>query len=174
MSFIVQLPLVSSSRMAIIRRVISTSSSTLHVIPFDDRPGKLFEGLQHCRSVIFLSARDGTNRCELFTTRYQRWHTETGPTLFSQFEFANSSGAILFLDYFQSMRQTMKLPYFARSRRRLRPPLVPSLSTGKHVHLSFIKKLPAIGSRRPLASHTIPRTGLWPRGSRAVRLLQRQ
>ncbi|CAN5267160.1 hypothetical protein BH11PLA2_BH11PLA2_37110 [soil metagenome] len=95
-SFIVQLPLVSSSRMAAARRVLSESSSTLHVIPFDDRPGKLFEGLQHCRSVIFLSAGGAVDQRELLTTRYQRWHTESRSTLFSQLEFARTSGAVLF------------------------------------------------------------------------------
>jgi hypothetical protein len=29
------------------------------------------------------------------TTRYQRWHTEARTTLFSQFEFAHTSGAVL-------------------------------------------------------------------------------
>jgi hypothetical protein len=95
-SFIVQLPLVSSSRMAVARRVLADASSVLHVIPFDDRPGKLFEGLEHCRSVIFVSAGTETSQRELLTTRYQRWHTETRVTLFSQFEFASTSGAILF------------------------------------------------------------------------------
>jgi hypothetical protein len=95
-SFIVQLPLVSSSRMAAARCVLAESSAILHVIPFDDRPGKLFDGLQHCRSVIFLSAGGSDGPRQLLTTRYQRWHTETRVTLFSQFEYAGSSGAVLF------------------------------------------------------------------------------
>ena len=55
MSFIVQLPLTSSSRMNSVRSLLRQRSSSLFVIPFDDRPGKLFDGLEHCRSTIFFS-----------------------------------------------------------------------------------------------------------------------
>ena len=113
-SFIVQLPLVSSSRMAAARRVLAASSGILHVIPFDDRPGKLFEGLQHCRSVIFLSAGTGSDNHELLTTRYQRWHTETRASLFSQFEFAKTSGAILFPGLFPKYATDMEAAVFRR------------------------------------------------------------
>jgi hypothetical protein len=113
-SFIVQLPLVSSSRMAAARRVLADSSSVLHVIPFDDRPGKLFEGLQNCRSVIFLSAGTGTSQRELLTTRYQRWHTETRAALFSQFEFASTSGAILFPGIFPKYATDKEASVFRR------------------------------------------------------------
>ena len=93
MSFIVQLPLVSSSRMVAMRRLLSRSSSALHVIPFDDRPGKLFEGLEHCRSVIFLSqAPMADKNPALYTTRYQRWATEVRKNLFTQIEFAHLIG----------------------------------------------------------------------------------
>jgi hypothetical protein len=117
-SFIVQLPLVSSSRMAAARRVLADSSSVLHVIPFDDRPGKLFEGLQHCRSVIFLSAGTGTAQRELLTTRYQRWHTETRATLFSQFEFASTSGAILFPGLFPKYATDNEASVFRRVKQK--------------------------------------------------------
>jgi len=52
-SFIVQLPLVSSSRMVILREMLRQHSQYLLTIPFDDRPGKLFKDLEHCRSSIF-------------------------------------------------------------------------------------------------------------------------
>ena len=91
-SFIVQLPLTSSSRMRSVRSVLSERSSKLHVVPFDDRPGKLFDGLEHCRSVIFLSEAPGAKSpFSLVTTRYQRWPTETRPFLFSQFVYADAS-----------------------------------------------------------------------------------
>ncbi len=113
-SFIVQLPLVSSSRMGSARRVLAESSSILHVIPFDDRPGKLFEGLQNCRSVIFLSAGVGADKRELLTTRYQRWHSETRASLFSQFEFARTSGAILFTGLYPKYATDREAAVFRR------------------------------------------------------------
>src|SRR5258708_8329126 len=55
MSFIVQLPLANSSRMETVRTLLTHASTSLFVITFDDRPGKLFDGLEHCRSTIFNS-----------------------------------------------------------------------------------------------------------------------
>jgi hypothetical protein len=96
LSFIVQLPLTCSSRMSGVRSLLQSRSDDLHVVPFDDRPGKLFDGLQHCRSVIFLSASRSVGcHGRLLTTRYQRWPTEARNTLFAQFEFAHATGAIL-------------------------------------------------------------------------------
>jgi hypothetical protein len=76
LSMIVQLPLVSSSRMAPVRQVLRDSSNLLHILPFDDRPGRLFDGLEHCRSVIFVSSGLGRGNGQLLTARYQRWFTE--------------------------------------------------------------------------------------------------
>ncbi len=79
-SFIVQLPVVSSSRMACVRATLRNGSETLWVATFDDRPGKLFEGLQNCRSTIFLAKR-GNSHKNSWTTQYQRWPTATRPML---------------------------------------------------------------------------------------------
>ncbi|MEM5364830.1 DNA methyltransferase [Paraburkholderia azotifigens] len=72
-SFIVQLPLASSSRMRCVREFIENNSSRLWIATFDDRPGKLFEGLQHCRSTIFIAQRGQAKGQHLTTSRYQRW-----------------------------------------------------------------------------------------------------
>lgn len=74
--FIVQLPLASSSRMEGARNFIENACGGLWVATFDDRPGKLFEGLQHCRSTIFIGQKGvGTGR-SLAVSQYQRWPTE--------------------------------------------------------------------------------------------------
>ena len=87
-SFIVQLPMMSSSRMALLRKLLREKTDQLYVIPFDDRPGKLFSGLQHCRSVIFLSRqrRDNPNS-SLLTACYQRWYGEARHHLFNQIRY---------------------------------------------------------------------------------------
>lgn len=94
-SFIVQLPLTCSTRMKAARALLKKQSRNLYTIPFDDRPGKLFDGLQHCRSAIFLSEGSKDSNSFLWTTRYQRWPTVMRPWLFSQFEYAKSENAIL-------------------------------------------------------------------------------
>ena len=101
MSYIVQLPLASSSRMVSVRNLLKQKSSSLHVITFDDRPGKLFEGLQNCRSVICVSqsSRSG-NVLTIATTRYQRWLTEIRETIFPLVEYAQIYHEPLFSDQF--------------------------------------------------------------------------
>jgi len=88
LSFIVQLPLVSSSRMQPVRQILREQSNTIYVAPFDDRPGKLFNGLQHCRSVIFISSgRKSDDTSKVAVTRYHRWPSEVREYLFGQFEY---------------------------------------------------------------------------------------
>ncbi|WP_348266244.1 Eco57I restriction-modification methylase domain-containing protein [Edaphobacter sp. DSM 109919] len=87
-SFIVQLPLTSSSRMNTVRSLLRTSSSYISVIPFDDRPGKLFDGLQHCRSVVFTCRKDDRSPKFEVVSRYQRWPSEARSTLFSTLSFS--------------------------------------------------------------------------------------
>ena len=90
-SFIVQLPMASSSRMVSLRDVLMKSTEELYVLPFDDRPGKLFEGLQHCRSVIFIAvnkSRTPRRVSSLRTARYQRWYADTRNQLFQAIQYS--------------------------------------------------------------------------------------
>jgi hypothetical protein len=114
MSFIVQLPLASSSRMESVRSVLRQHSNSLYAIPFDDRPGKLFEGLQHCRSVIFLSEAPRKSEAFLFTTRYQRWPTQSRPCLFSQIEYARAFKAALHPTLFPKYATDLEIEIFAK------------------------------------------------------------
>ncbi len=89
MSYIVQLPMASSSRMTAVRKVILENSSVLHLIPFDDRPGKLFNGLQHCRSVIFLLKKQQANKPKVYNSKYQRWNSSNRGLLFDLIHYSN-------------------------------------------------------------------------------------
>ncbi|CAD6557074.1 Eco57I restriction-modification methylase domain-containing protein [Paraburkholderia metrosideri] len=89
-SFIVQMPLVCSSRMNILRSTLRDASSVLWAATFDDRPGKLFDGLQHCRSTIFFAKRGQRHRLT-YTTRYHRWPTSSRNTLFSTMYFVEET-----------------------------------------------------------------------------------
>ena len=87
-SFIVQLPFISSARMSGLRQLLIDNSRHLCYIPFDDRPGKLFDGLQHCRSVIFiLHAQSTRSTCEVHSAKYQRWFSRVRGHLFSALYF---------------------------------------------------------------------------------------
>jgi hypothetical protein len=86
-SFIVQLPLVSSSRMDSTRKLLMSNSGILFTSTFDDRPGKLFDGLQHCRSTIFIAKISGKSNNSLFVSAYHRWQTSIRQQLFDNIEY---------------------------------------------------------------------------------------
>ena len=115
MSFIVQLPLISSSRMSAVRELLRQQSSSLLVAPFDDRPGKLFRGLQHCRSVIFISQgyKDG-EPVSRATTRYQRWFTHTRDNLFAKLEYVKVTGAVVYPNLFPKYANSLEARVFER------------------------------------------------------------
>jgi uncharacterized protein YbgA (DUF1722 family) len=72
--YIVPISLVSTVRMDSIREFIHTNSSEVHYYNFDDRPAKIFSGLEDCRSTIVVTKRGkGTNT--VHTSKYNRWHT---------------------------------------------------------------------------------------------------
>jgi hypothetical protein len=87
-SFIVQLPLASASRMQGLRTWIEQNAASLWVATFDDRPGKLFDGLQHCRSTIFIAYKANQKTTHRLCSRYQRWPTEARAAMLATVKFA--------------------------------------------------------------------------------------
>jgi hypothetical protein len=91
-SFIVQMPFVCSSRMDTMRKILRNAGEMLWTATFDDRPSKLFEGLQHCRSGIFILKKSLKRSQKAFTTRYHRWHGVSRSNLFLVIRFVAESG----------------------------------------------------------------------------------
>ncbi len=86
-SFIVQLPLMSSSRMNVVRDLLRENSELLIVVPFGDRPDKLFDGLEHARSTVVISRPDRLGSLKrVYTANYQRWYTVERGHLFEKLE----------------------------------------------------------------------------------------
>lgn len=79
--FIVPVALVSTVRMAPARRVIHESSKEVDYYSFDDRPGKIFSGIQDCRSTIVITQK-GHGVHEVVTSKYHRWYSRDRPKLF--------------------------------------------------------------------------------------------
>ena len=74
---IVQLPIVCTDRMAQAQKLLSTRTSW--TLTFDDRPGKLFDDLEHIRVTIFIT----TSKSPIvYTTKYNRWYSECRFNLF--------------------------------------------------------------------------------------------
>lgn len=80
---IVQLPLVCTDRMRPVQLYFKDLNRTNWFSNFDDRPGKLFKDLQHCRVSIFLSVKDNrSNKVSLYSTKYNRWYSKVRSVLF--------------------------------------------------------------------------------------------
>jgi hypothetical protein len=74
------------------RNFLMRSAAFVATITCDDRPGKLFDGLQHCRSTIFILQRStGSTQPRLWSSGYRRWATEVRDTLFPLTVFADTS-----------------------------------------------------------------------------------
>ena len=87
---IVQLPLVCTDRMISAQSLFKTKNRKSWFANFDDRPGKLFDDLQHIRATIFLSKKEmNLNTATLYATQYKRWFTETRSTLFQGIFYAD-------------------------------------------------------------------------------------
>jgi type I restriction-modification system DNA methylase subunit len=85
LGFIVPVSLVSTDRMGPIREFIHNNSSVAEYYNFDDRPGKIFSGIEDCRSTIVIASK-GKETVTVITSRYERWYTENRPSLFSNLQ----------------------------------------------------------------------------------------
>ena len=72
--YIVPISLVSTVRMNSIRKFIHTNSSEVYYYNFDDRPAKIFSGLEDCRSIIITKKGEGTST--VHSSKYHRWYTK--------------------------------------------------------------------------------------------------
>ncbi len=71
---------------------ILRQQETCYTSFFNDRPGKLFDGLEHIRLSIILAQRRATSgTAKLFTTRYFKWQSEFRPHLFASIFYADST-----------------------------------------------------------------------------------
>lgn len=73
--FIVPMSLISTDRMSSIRKIIHENSSEVKYYNFDDRPGKIFSGLEDCRSTIVVTQK-GSGVETVTTSKYHRWFTK--------------------------------------------------------------------------------------------------
>ena len=122
-SFIVQLPFLSSSRMGSFRELLTRHSSQLFYVPFDDRPGKLFDGLQHCRSVIFVAQMRIDQRAgSIYGARFQRWSSKVRDCLFPGITFTGVPDIAGYRGIFPKLATEFQVSVFRRLRdKALRP-----------------------------------------------------
>ncbi|MCF8120618.1 MAG: Eco57I restriction-modification methylase domain-containing protein [Deltaproteobacteria bacterium] len=89
MGFIVPISSVSTDRYKTLQGLIS--SQNLYYSSFDDRPSRLFDGLEHIRlSIHLIDGRKNENVQK--STRYNKWNSEERGHLFNLLKYASYSG----------------------------------------------------------------------------------
>ena len=88
---IVQLPLVCTDRMKPLQRECLGKSLAIWFANFDDRPARLFEGLEHIRATI-VTAKKGKENYKVFSTNYNRWYSEIRTALFESIFYEEIAG----------------------------------------------------------------------------------
>ena len=75
--------------MEVTRDVLRSHSAFFYVATFGDRPGKLFEGMEHCRASVFnsIGTPSSSNPSLLFSTKYHRWPSAAREQLLSTLHF---------------------------------------------------------------------------------------
>ena len=93
LGYIVPVSSVSTKRMAPLQKHLLCSCSNVMISNYDDRPGRLFDGLEHCRSSIILCQKKhtaGNSKISfgvVHTTGYKRWRTEDVGGLFENISY---------------------------------------------------------------------------------------
>lgn len=78
LGMIVQLPIVCTDRMIEAQNLLQNKTSWTYT--FDDRPGKLFDDLEHIRATIFITTGE---KGPQNSSRYNKWYSECRPSLFA-------------------------------------------------------------------------------------------
>lgn len=85
---IVPVSAICTKRMKPLTELLMKESSSIHYANFDDRPARLFESIQHLRACIFNASRgSGPKRTAIYSTGYNKWHTENRTTLFDNLRY---------------------------------------------------------------------------------------
>lgn len=89
---IIQLSAFCTPRMLPFQNEWFEHSAQSHISFFDDRPGKLFDGLEHIRVAICMS-EFGTKSENIATTNYVKFYSETRDFLFNIISYGNNDNA---------------------------------------------------------------------------------
>ena len=73
-------------------RELLTAAGDVVISHFNDRPSRLFDGIEHNRLSIILLKRGSETR-KVFSTTYNKWQSSERDTLFQKLAFLDSTGA---------------------------------------------------------------------------------
>ena len=95
-SFIVPVAITCSKRMSNVINLLKDHSSKLYFSNYDDRPGKLFEMIEHLRDCIIISVKGKESVLSIYSTKYNRWYTENRCNLFNGVKFVDVPKSAVF------------------------------------------------------------------------------
>ena len=95
MGMIVQLPIVCTDRMKPLQNECLSRSSEVWFSTFDDRPGRLFDGLEHIRATVFTLRKDTSESRNIYSTTYNRWYSGARLALFDTLVFESVADFLL-------------------------------------------------------------------------------
>ena len=89
-SFIIPVAITCSKRMEEVIKLLKGKSQLITWANFDDRPGKLFEMIEHLRASIFIASFDAScpNKY-IFATKYNRWYSEHRNIIFNTLQYTD-------------------------------------------------------------------------------------
>lgn len=90
--YIVPVSSISTDRYKPLQKLIL--SCDVHISSFDDRPSRLFEGLEHIRLTIHLLGRQ-SKVPRIFSTRYNKWSASERNILFSSLKYTRTTTSFL-------------------------------------------------------------------------------
>lgn len=91
-SFIIPVAITCSKRMNNVISLLKNKTSFLTFANFDDRPGKLFEMIEHLRATIFIASKgDCTEKPTIYATKYNRWYSQNRNSLFQIIRYVDVS-----------------------------------------------------------------------------------
>ena len=88
---IVQLSAICTDRMTPLQQAYLTNSSHIWASCYDDRPGKLFQGLEHIRATIVINIKTNVGNPQIRTTNLLRWQSKTRESLFETLRYEQVS-----------------------------------------------------------------------------------
>ena len=86
---IVQLSYSCTDRMQLVQDLTLTQSSNVWFSHFDDRPARLFDGLEHIRATIVVWEKKEIKTAKSYSSSYNRWRSDARGQLFYSLSFDN-------------------------------------------------------------------------------------
>ena len=93
-SFIIPVAITCSKRMNEVISLLKSKSQLLCFSNYDDRPGKLFEMIEHLRACIVISIKGTQSNTKIYSTKYNRWYTEVRSNLFNNLRYVEVTGFV--------------------------------------------------------------------------------